>query len=63
VEWRLKYRSGAIVPPGKYVLFVEVTDKDATGMLIQFEVDTSQGPQTLMPGGNQYFTMVKVVLS
>jgi hypothetical protein len=63
VEWDLKDRSGATVPPGKYLVFVEVTDKDATGMLIQFEIDTSQGPQTLMPGGNQYFTMMKVVLS
>jgi hypothetical protein len=47
--WNLKDRSGASVPAGKYTLFIELTDADATGKFTSVDFDTSLGPQTITP--------------
>jgi hypothetical protein len=62
VAWDLKDRSGQSAAPGKYTLFIEVTDKDAPGALEQLEFDTSHGAQTVEPDDANYYVMQKLVL-
>jgi hypothetical protein len=62
VAWDLKDRNGQSVEPGKYTLFIEVTDKDAPGALEQLEFDTSHGAQTVEPEDASYYEMQKLVL-
>ena len=63
VTWDLKDRAGAAAPPGKYSVLIEVTDKDAAGVLGQFEFDTSRGPAVLMPANTPQYSMLKLQLS
>jgi hypothetical protein len=60
--WNLKDRSGAAAPPGKYTVFIELTDTDWTGKFKSVDFDTSMGPQTLMPTGDSYFSALKLTL-
>lgn len=63
VSWDHKDRAGAVAPPGKYSLMIEVTDKDAQGAVGQFPFDTSAGATTLTPTATPQFTMLKLQLS
>jgi hypothetical protein len=54
VTWSLKDRSGATVPPGKYTLFIEVTDYDGPGKWYSLDFDTSTGARTT-PAGSPYY--------
>ncbi|HKP58429.1 MAG TPA: DUF2271 domain-containing protein, partial [Polyangiales bacterium] len=63
VSWDMKDRAGAVAPPGKYSVNIEVTDKDAQGAVGQFPFDTSVGPTTLMPTATPGFSMLKLQLS
>jgi hypothetical protein len=56
VSWNMQDKSGAKVSDGKYTLYVEVTDSDATGQYYAVDFDTSAGAQTLTPASNSYFS-------
>jgi hypothetical protein len=60
--WNMKDRNGAAVPPGKYSLFMETTDDDATGRSNSVAFDTSAGPQTLKPANAPSFSSMQLVL-
>jgi hypothetical protein len=60
--WNLKDRSGAAAPPGKYTLYIELTDTDWTGQFDSVDFDTSMGPQTLTPTANNYYSAMKLQL-
>lgn len=60
--WNLKDRSGATVPPGKYTLFIELTDADITGKFTSVEFDLGLGPQVFNPPNAQYYTNMKLQL-
>ena len=49
VSWNLKDKSGAAVPAGKYSMWIEVTDADATGKSYSVDFDTSAGTQSITP--------------
>jgi len=58
--WNLKDKSGAVVPPGKYSLVMELSD--GTERSNQIEFDTSGGPQTLSPADATSFTAMRLTL-
>jgi hypothetical protein len=60
--WNMKDRSGAAAAPGKYTLFVELTDADVTGKYTSVDFDTSLGPQTVNPPDASYYTNMKLQL-
>lgn len=62
VTWDLKDRSGAAVPPGKYTLFAELTDGDATGKFTSVEFDTSADPRASNPPDAPCFNSMKLEL-
>ena len=62
VTWDLKDRSGAAVAPGKYTLFAELTDGDATGKFTSVPFDTSGAAQVSMPPNAPSFGAMKLEL-
>ena len=62
VTWDLKDRSGATVAPGKYTLFAELTDGDATGKATSIEFDTSGAPKATTPANAPCFNDMKLEL-
>jgi hypothetical protein len=62
VSWNFKDKSGAAVPAGKYTLWVEVTDADATGKSYSVDFDTSAGAQTITPADATYYSAMSLKL-
>jgi hypothetical protein len=62
VSWNLTDKSGAAVPTGKYTLWVEVTDADASGKSYSVDFDTSGGAQTVTPADATYFNAMSLKL-
>ena len=61
-SWDMKDSTGAVAPPGKYTVFVELTDADVTGKFTSVDFDTSLGPQTINPPNATYYTNMKLQL-
>lgn len=61
-SWNMKDRSGATVTPGKYTLYIELTDADWPGQVTSIDFDTSLGPQTISPPNATGFSAMKLQL-
>jgi hypothetical protein len=60
--WDLKDAMGATVAPGKYKVFAEIADADATGKSVSVDFDTTAGPSSTNPPDSTGFTKMSLQL-